>query len=140
MTNETPQDRGAAASRQDRAAAARAGKGAQPRAEANRPDSPRVRTRPDRFLLAAVPPADVRAITAQLEHDQSCRVLRTLSRPGSPGGSPGVAVLETTPEHAAMLAASPGIHIEPDHTAGPRAPAHGTLPPVATQRVTFEVL
>jgi subtilisin family serine protease len=140
MTDETPQDRGAAASRQDRAAAAEAGKGAQPRAEANRPDSPLVRTRPDRFLLAAVPPADVRAITAQLEHDQSCRVLRTLRRPSSRGGSPGVAVIETTPEHAAMLAANPGIHIEPDHTADLRVQTHGLLPPVVTQRVTFEVL
>jgi subtilisin family serine protease len=140
MTAETPQDRGAAASRQDRAAPAKAGKGAQPRSEANRPGNPLVRTRPDRFLLAAVPPADVRAITAQLEHDQSCRVLRTLSRPSSPGGFPGVAVIETTPEHAAMLAASPGIHIEPDHTAGLRVQTHGLLPPVVTQRVTFEVL
>src|SRR5258708_20985350 len=107
MTDETPRDRGATASRQDRAAAAKAGKGAQPRAGANRHDSPLARTRPDRFLLAAVPPADVRAITAQLEHDQSCRVLRTLSGSGSPGGSPGVAVIQTTPEHASMLAAYP---------------------------------
>jgi subtilisin family serine protease len=140
MTDETPRDRGATASRQDRAAGAKAGKGPQPRAGAKRSDSPLARTRPDRFLLAAVPPADVRAITAQLEHDQACRVLRTLSRSGSPGGSPGVAVIETTPEHAAVLAAYPGIHIEPDHAAGLRVQPHGVLPPVVTQRVTFEVL
>ena len=140
MTDETPQDRGTAASRKDRAAGAKAGKGAQPRAGTNRPDRPLVRTRPDRFLLAAVPPADVRAITSQLEHDRSCRVLRTLSGSGSPGGSPGVAVIETTPEHAGMLAAYPGIHIEPDHTAGLRVQTHAVPPPVVTQRVTFEVL
>jgi subtilisin len=142
MTDKTPEDRGAAASRQDRAAAAKAGKGAPPRGGAgtNRPDSPLVRTRPDRFLLTAPPPADMRAITSQLEHDQSCRVLRSLGGSGSPGGFPGVAVIETTPEHAAMLAAYPGIHIEPDHAAGLRVQTHAVPPPVVTQSVTFEVL
>ncbi len=136
MTDETPRDRAAAASRQDRAAAAKGEKGASPRAGAgpNRPDRPLVRTRPDRYLLAAVPPADVRAVISQLEHDQSCRVLRTLT--GS-GGFPGAAVVEMTPEHAAMLEAYPGIHIEPDCTAGR---THEVLPPVVTQRVAFEVL
>ncbi len=139
MTDETPRDRAAAASRQDRAAAAKGEKGASPRAGAgpNRPDRPLVRTRPDRYLLAAVPPADVRAIISQLEHDQSCRVLRTLTGSGSPGGFPGAAVVEMTPEHAAMLEAYPGIHVEPDYTAGR---THEVLPPVVTQRVAFEVL
>ena len=139
MTDETPRDRAAATPRQDRAAAARGEKGASPRAGAgpNRPDRPLVRTRPDRYLLAAVPPADVRAIISQLEHDQSCRVLRTLTGSGSPGGFPGAAVVEMTPEHAAMLEAYPGIHIEPDCTAGR---THEVLPPVVTQRVAFEVL
>jgi subtilisin family serine protease len=85
-----------------------------------------------------VPPADVRAITSQLEHDESCRVLQTLSGRGLPGGFPGVAVVEMTPERAAMLASYPGIHIEPDYAAG--LGAHGPLPPVVTQRVAFEVL
>jgi subtilisin family serine protease len=136
------QDRGAPAPRQDRAAAAKAGKGAPPQAGtgANRPDRPLVRTRPYRYLLAAVPPADVRVITSQFEHDQARRVLGTLNGSGSPRGFPGVAVIEMTPEHAAMLAACPGIHIEPDYTAGPRGQTHAVLPPVATQRAAFEVL
>jgi subtilisin family serine protease len=63
--------------------------------------------------------------------------MRTLSGSGSPGGFPGVAVVETTPEHAAMLAADPGIHIEPDYTADR---THAMLPPVVTQRVVVEIL
>ena len=148
MTSETPQDRGADQARQDRAAAARTGKGASPRpgagtgragpgAGTSRPDRPRVRTRPDRYLVAAVPPADVRAVTAQLEQDQSCRIVRILSGRGMSGGFPGVAVVEMTPEHAAMLAGYPGIHAEPDYSAGR---THAVPPPVVTQRVAFEVL
>lgn len=142
MTNEMPQDRGAAASRPDRGAAAKAGRGAAPRAGAgaNRTDRPLMRTRPYRYLLAAVPPADLRVITSQLEHDQACRVLGTLSGAGSPGGFPGVAVIEMKPEHAAMLAAYPGIHLEPDYTAAPRGQTDAVLPPVVTQRAVFEVL
>ncbi len=139
MTNETPQDRAAGAPRQDRAAAAKGGKGASPRAGAgtNRTDGPLVRARPERYLLAAVPPADVRSITSQLEHDRSCRLVRTLTGSGSPGGFPAVAVIETTPEHAAMLAAHPGVHIEPDYTADR---GYATLPPVVTQRVAVQVM
>ena len=148
MTSETPQDRPADQARQDRAAAARTSKGASPRpgagtgrtdpgAGASRPDRPGVRTRPDRYLVAAVPPADVRAVTAQLEQDQSCRIVRILSGRGMSGGFPGVAVVEMTPEHAAMLAAYPGIHAEPDYSAGR---THAVPPPVVTQRVAFEVL
>ena len=139
MMDETPENRPPAALRQGRAAGAKAAKGASPRAGAgtSRPDRLMVRSRPDRYLLAAVPPADIRAITSQLEHDQSCRVLGTLTGSGSPGGFPGAAVVEMTPEHAAMLAAYPGIHVEPDYTAdGTRA----VLPPVVTQSVAFEVL
>jgi subtilisin len=139
MTEKTSQNGGAAESRRDRAAAAKPGKGASPGtgAGANRPDLPGVGTRPDRYLVAAAPPADVRAITAQLEQDEPCRVCRTLSGRSTQGGFPGVAVVEMTPERAAMLAAYPGIHIEPDYAAGR---AHAVLPPVVTHRVAFEVL
>jgi subtilisin len=139
MMDETPQNRPAAAPRQDRAAAAKGGKGASPRGGAgtSRPDRLVVRSRPDRYLLAAVPPADIRAITSQLERDQSCRVIRTLAGSGSLGGFPGAAVVEMTPEHAAMLAAYPGIHVEPDYAADR---TRAVLPPVVTQRVAFEVL
>jgi subtilisin family serine protease len=157
MTSETPQDRAADQARQERTAAARTTKGASPRAgaspgrpdpgaaasrsdagaAASRSDRAWVRTRPDRYLVAAVPPADVRAVTAQLERDQSCRVVRTLTGRGMPGGFSGVAVVEMTPEHAAMLAGYPGIYAEPDYTAGR---THAAPPPVVTQRVEFEVL
>jgi len=132
MTDETPQAR----------AAAKGNKGASPRtgAGAGRSDIITPRSRPDRYLVAAVPPADVRAITSQLKHDQACRVVRVLGGHGSPGGYPGVAVIEMTPEHAAMLAAYPGIHAEPDYAAG-GGRAHAVQPPaVVTRRVVFEVL
>jgi subtilisin len=139
MTDETPQDRAEQTRRQDRAAP-RVSKGASSRigTAPGRPDRLAVRTRPDRYLVAAVPPADMRVIAAQLENDQSCRVVRMLRARGASSGFPGVAVVEMTPEHAATLAAYPGIHAEPDYTADR---AHDVqLPPVVTQRVTFEVL
>jgi subtilisin len=148
MTNETPegrqaaeagQDRSTAKSRQERSAAAKESKGAssQAGAKASGPERPRVGTRPDRYLVAAAPPADIRATTEQLEQDESGRVLRILTGHGAPGGSPGVAVVEMTAEQAAMLAGYPGIHVEPDYTL---SNAHVLAPPVVTQRVAFEVV
>jgi hypothetical protein len=123
---------GRPAAKEGRAASPRAGAGA------SGPESLRLRAQPDRYLVAATPPADIRAITGQLEQDESCRVLRVLNgRGGTPGGFPGVAVVEMTAEHAAMLAAYPGIHVEPDYTAGH---THAVAPPVVTQRVTVEVV
>ncbi len=139
MANETPQESGKSEARPDRPAE-KEGKAASPRggAGASGPESPRLRTQPDRYLVAATPPADIRAITGQLEQDESCRVLRVLNgRGGTPGGSPGVAVVEMTAEHAAMLAAYPGIHVEPDYTVGH---AHTVAPPVVMQRVTVEAV
>src|SRR5712691_9613521 len=144
MTDETRQDRGAGKGSKGNSPQA----GTEPRAGASprtgtgtsRPDRLTVRSRPDRYLVTAVPPADVRAITSQLEHDRSCRVIRILSGRGSPGGFPGVAAVEMTPEHAALLATYPGIHAEPDYAAG-RGSTHVVQPPaVVTQRVVVEVL
>src|SRR5712691_2911824 len=144
MTDETRQDRGAGKGSKGNSPQA----GTEPRAGASprtgtgtsRPDRLTVRSRPDRYLVTAVPPADVRAITSQLEHDRSCRVVRILDGPGSPGGFPRVAAVEMTPEHAAMLATYPGVHIEPDYAAG-RGRTHAVQPPaVVTRRVVFEVL
>src|SRR6266700_6204435 len=148
MAHETPKDRqaGEAVSdrpavkpRQDQPAAAKEGKGTLPRSDAGASgnERPRVRTRPDRYLVAAAPPTDIRAVTDQLEQDESGRVLRVLSVRGTPSGFPGVAVIEMTAEHAATLAAYPGIHVEPDYTVGN---THAMAPPVATQRVAFEVV
>src|SRR6266567_3025036 len=144
MTDATRQDR--AAGKGSKGTSPRAG--TEPRAGASpqtgtgtsRPDRLTVRSRPDRYLVTAVPPADVREITSQLEHDRSCRVVRTLGGPGSPGGFPRVAAVEMSAEHAAMLAAYPGVHVEPDYAAG-RGRTHAVQPPaVVTQRVMFEVL
>src|SRR5437667_7792478 len=148
MADETPQDRKAseappgrpaARPRQDRPAADKEIKGASPGAGtgASGPEHPRVHTRADRYLVAAAPPTDIRAIAEQLEQDESGRVLRVLAGRGTPGRFPGVAVVEMTAEYAATLAAYPGIHVEPDYTVGP---SHAVAPPVVTQRVAFEVV
>jgi hypothetical protein len=139
MTDETPQPRAANEPRQDRSATARAAKGASPRPGGPAPQGRSlVRTRPDRYLVAAVPPADIRAITSQLEQDQTFRIVRVLGGHGTPGGFPGVALVETTAENATLLSAHPGIHVEPDHTV---SNAHaGQPPPVVTQRMALEVL
>jgi subtilisin len=148
MADETSQDREAsearlsrpaARPRQDRSAADKEINGASPGAGAGAsgPENLRVRTRADRYLVAAAPPVDIRAIAGQLGQDESGRVLRVLAGRGTPGRFPGVAVVEMTAEHAAMLAACPGIHVEPDYTVGP---VHAAAPPVVTQRVVFEVV
>lgn len=147
MANETPQGRPgseappgrtAASARKDRPAGRQEGKGASPLpgTGAVGPGRPTVRTRVDRYLVAAPPPADIRAIAEQLDQDESGRVLSILTGRGTPGGYPGIAVVEMTAEHAAVLAAYPGIHVEPDYPVGP---AHAVAPPVLTQRVAVEV-
>jgi subtilisin len=139
MTDQTPQDRAAGESRQDRAAAARSGKGAPAKTSTgpSRPGRPTLRTRPERYLVAAVPPADVRAVASQLEQERSGRVIRILGERRKPGSYPGVAVIEMTAEYATRLAAYPGIRVEPDHNASTR-PVQ--LPPAVMQRVAFEIL
>jgi subtilisin family serine protease len=92
----------------------------------------------ERYLVAAVPPADVRAIVSQLEEDQACRVVRVLGGRGTPGRFPGVAVVEMAAEHAAMLASYPGLRIEPDYAVRLAHVPH--QPPAVTRRVAFEVL
>lgn len=138
MTDETPQTRAGTTG-------AKAGKAGSPRAttEAGRAGHPPVRSRPDRYLVAAVPPVDIHAITEQLSQDPSCRIIRVLGGSGTADagttvGFPGVAVIEMTPERAAALAANPAVLIEPDCAAwtGPAA----QLPPITTQRVTLEAL
>jgi subtilisin family serine protease len=106
-----------------------------------------MRSRPDRYLVAAVPtasthPAAARAIFSQLEQDEASHVVHVMR--GYARGFPDVAVVEMPPEHAAALAAYPGLHLEPDFPAGPGQPAATPTaplgPPVVTQQVTFEVL
>lgn len=136
MTDQTPQDR-AAAAKPGKGASMRTSTGPRTSTGATRPERLTLRARPDRYLVAAVPPADLRAIAAQLEQDRSGRLIRVLGGRGNPGGFAGVAVLEMTAEHAARLAAHQGIRIEPDYTASTH-PAQ--LPPAVTRQVSFEVL
>jgi subtilisin family serine protease len=139
MTDQTPTDRSAGVSRQDRAAAARSGKGTPPKTStgSSRPGRPALRTRPERYLVAAVPPADVRAVASELEQEGAGRVIRILGERRNPGGYPGVAVIEMTAEYATRMAAHPGIRVEPAYPASTH-PAQ--LPPAVMERVTFEVL
>lgn len=87
---------------------------------------------PGRYLIAAVPPADIRALVTQLEQDEACRLVRVLR---GPSGGPGVAVAEMTPDHAALLACSPGVYAEPDLAAA--AARHWA--PVTTRQLQIEV-
>lgn len=153
MTEQNPQNRTTAQARQEAAqarqerAAAKSGKDAPSRTSpgTTRSERPTPRTRPDRYLVAAVPPADVRAIAAQVEQDRFGRVIRIIGGRGEPVGpgwpsAPGladVAVIEMTAEYATLLAGSPGIHIEPDYTVSTH---QLRLPPAVMRRVTFEVV
>jgi subtilisin family serine protease len=117
-------------SRQPRGAPAKNTKSTASRPAAASPQSDRLvmRARPDRYLVAG------RAIFTQLEQDEACRVVQVMR--GQAAGFPDVAVVEMPPEHAAVLASYPGIHIEPDLPADCGQPG----PAVITQRVTFEVM
>src|SRR5712691_1255799 len=90
--------------RQDAGASERDGREQAVRARRDRG----VPSRPGRYLVAAVPPADGHALEMQLEH---VRVLRTVD-----SRVPGVtlAVIETTADRAAALSRVPYLRVEPD--------------------------
>jgi hypothetical protein len=146
MTDEPRQNRGATA-KSSRGTAPRQGSGTGSTSSTGtgRTDRLMLRSRPDRYLIAAIPahlPAG-RAIFTQLEQDDACRVVHILR--GRALSFPDVAVVEMPPEHAALLASYPGIHIEPDYPADhlqpwPSSQTAPIGPPVVTQRVTFQVL
>jgi hypothetical protein len=102
-----------------------------PRDSARRqhPEPRWLRSHPDRYLVTAWPPggpmagdvpAALRAVTTELEQDESCRVVRRL------GGS---LVAEMSPEHAVRLASGSGLLLEPDLATEDRgSPALVTAP------------
>src|SRR5262249_15717804 len=73
-----------------------------------------VGTRPERYLVAAAPPADARALAARLDQDAQIAVVRTIGSASSASYYPHVAVIETTAERAAALAREPDLHVETD--------------------------
>src|SRR5256885_16360610 len=101
MTEEAPKER----------ATPRAGKGTAPRAGARegRPDRFSERTSMERYLVAAVPPADARPLVPQLEEDPARRVVLGLSGRGTPGPVPGGAVVAMGAGDTAMVAGIPGL-------------------------------
>ena len=75
-------------------------------------------TRPERYLVAAAPPAEAHALAGQLGQDPQISVVRMIQRARSSDGYPPIAVIETTPERAAELARLPTLHVEPDQRLG----------------------
>jgi subtilisin family serine protease len=76
-------------------------------------------SRPERYLVAAAPPATAHMLSAQLGQDPQITVVRTIARPATAGsGYPAIAVIETTAERAAALACQPNMYVEPDQRLG----------------------
>jgi subtilisin len=73
-----------------------------------------VGTRPERYLVAAAPPADARALAARLDQDAQIAVVRTIGSASAASTYPHIAVIETTAERAAALAREPDLHVETD--------------------------
>lgn len=74
--------------------------------------------RRERYLAAVSPPTEARTFTGQLERDPQIEVLRAIGRAQAGGGYPHMAVIETTPQRAAALAAMPTVAVEPDQRLG----------------------
>lgn len=70
--------------------------------------------RPERYMVAAGPPAEPREFAAQLDQDPQIRVARTIGRGHAGDGYPVIAVIETTPERAAALSRVAALRVEPD--------------------------
>ncbi len=75
-------------------------------------------SRPEKYLVAATPPAEASVIAAQLGQDPQITVARTIGHGQAAGGYPPVAVIGTTPERAAALAQMPALYVEPDQRLG----------------------
>jgi len=80
-------------------------------------------SRPEKYLVAATPPAEASVIAAQLGQDPQITVARTIGHGQAAGGYPPVAVIGTTPERAAALAQMPALYVEPDQRLGWSGPA-----------------
>jgi subtilisin len=75
-------------------------------------------SRPEKYLVAAAPPAEAAVIAGQLGQDPQITVVRTIGPGQVAGGYPPVAMIETTPERAAAVALMPGLYVEPDQRLG----------------------
>jgi len=89
---------------------------------------PGIRTRPERYLVAVAPPTDARDLAAELDRDADISVVRTIGRARPAGSYPNIAVIETTAERAAALAAEPYLYVEIDQ------PLTSGLAPAAQSR------
>ncbi|MFI6325172.1 S8 family serine peptidase [Nonomuraea sp. NPDC050556] len=111
-------------------------------AQGSRGDRTPIRPRPERYLVGVTPPTDVRTVTAELDGDPSCRVIRTVGGQHQ-GAYPRVTVVEMAPERAAALSGRPGLHVEQDSslTQGATIRYGAARPEVGELRtVSFEVL
>ena len=76
--------------------------------------------RAERYLVAALSHMDAGRLINEFEQDPQVRVVRTI-QPAQRLGAwdfPPVAVVETTADHAASLAAQGNVHVEVDHALG----------------------
>ena len=88
-------------------------------------------TRPERYMIAAADPADGGSLARQLDHDPQVAVLRTIGATRATSGLPHVAVIETTAEHAFVLAGQPDLYVEGDQPLGwgrPLEPGTSAIP------------
>ena len=111
------------AARPQPSASAKAREGAEERAGESRTRRHGVGSRPERYMVAAAPPTDVRSLAAQLDQDRQIKVARTIGRARTADGYPQIAVIETTAERAAVLTRMASLHVEPDQRL-----AWGTMP------------
>src|SRR5215472_311918 len=97
-----------------------------------------VATRPERYLVAAAPPADAKALAARLDQDAQIAVVRTIGSASAASNYPHIAVIETTAERAAALAREPDLHVETDQRLSygiPADPAFAHVPVAAAGEV-----
>ena len=92
--------------------------GAEGRAAQRHSDGLATGSRPERYLVAAAPPAEAHALAGQLGQDPQISLVRMLGSALATDGYPPVAVIEATPERAADLARVPSVHVEPDQRLG----------------------
>ena len=88
-------------------------------------------TRPERYIVAAAGTANGRSLARQLERDPQVAVLRTIGAPQATSGLPHVAVIETTAEHAFVLAGQLDLYVEGDQPlgwVGPPEPGRNSIP------------
>ena len=69
-------------------------------------------------MAGVAPPTEARTLAGQLERDPQIAVVRANGRASAGGDFPHIAVIETTSQRAAALAAIPTLAVEPDERLG----------------------